>query len=172
MLDVQTNLDVISVNIWQILISLANLFLLFLIVKKFLYQPAKNILAKRQEELEVRYKAAEEAEAQAKAHQAKWEETVEGAQDRADEIILKATEQAKRRGEAIVTEAKTEAAGMIRQAEQVILQEQQKARDDVKREIVEVSGMLSEKMLEREIKLDDHRALIDAFIDEIGDKDE
>ena len=170
MLDVQTNLDVISVNIWQILISLANLFLLFLIVKKFLYQPAKNILAKRQEELEVHYKAAEEAEAQAKAHQAKWEETVEGAQDRADEIILKATEQAKRREEAILAEAKAQAEGMIRHAEQVISQETQKAKDTVKQEIVEVSGILTEKMLEREIKMDDHRALIDSFIEGIGDE--
>ena len=30
-------LDIISVNLWQMLASLANLVLLFLIVKKFLY---------------------------------------------------------------------------------------------------------------------------------------
>ena len=29
-------LDVVSVNLWQILISLANLIIIFLIVKKFL----------------------------------------------------------------------------------------------------------------------------------------
>ena len=37
MLQVQT-LDVISVNIWQILISLANLLLIFLILKKLLWR--------------------------------------------------------------------------------------------------------------------------------------
>ena len=40
------SLDVISVNIWQIVISLANLALLFLLLKKFLYQPVKRMLAK------------------------------------------------------------------------------------------------------------------------------
>ena len=44
-------LDVISVNIWQIVISLANLALLFLLLKKFLYQPVKRMLAKREEEM-------------------------------------------------------------------------------------------------------------------------
>ena len=42
------SLDVISVNIWQILASLANLVLLFLMVKKFLYKPVKKMLEQRQ----------------------------------------------------------------------------------------------------------------------------
>ena len=41
------NLDIISVNIWQILISLINLLLLFLIIKKFLYKPVKKFIAQR-----------------------------------------------------------------------------------------------------------------------------
>ena len=41
-------LDVVSVNIWQILISLANLVIIFLIVKKFLFAPVQRMLAERQ----------------------------------------------------------------------------------------------------------------------------
>ncbi|MBR0327339.1 MAG: hypothetical protein IIX09_06005, partial [Clostridia bacterium] len=59
-------LDVISVNLWQILASLGNLCLLFWIIKRFLYKPVKNILAKREGELEQQYVAAAEAEAEAK----------------------------------------------------------------------------------------------------------
>ena len=36
-------LDVISVNLWQILASLLNLLILFLIVKHFLYKPVKTL---------------------------------------------------------------------------------------------------------------------------------
>lgn len=166
------NLDIISVNLWQILISFANLIILFLIIKKFLYQPVKNILSKRQEELEVHYLTAEQAESDAEASRQKWENTLSGADAEADAILQKATEQAKRRGDTIVSDAKKQAEGMIRQAEQAVEQEKQKARDDMKREILEVSGMLSEKMLGREIKMQDHRTLIDTFIDEIGDGNE
>lgn len=42
----------------------------------------------------------------------------------------------------------------------------------MKKEIADVSTLLSEKLLEREIKPDDHRKLIDSFINEIGDGDD
>ena len=46
------SLDVISVNVWQILFSLANLLLLFILIKKLLFKPVKNVLDKRQESLD------------------------------------------------------------------------------------------------------------------------
>ena len=45
-------LEIISINIGQILISLCNLVLLFLALKKFLFQPVKKALAQRQEALD------------------------------------------------------------------------------------------------------------------------
>ena len=55
------NLDVISVNIWLIIISLCNLVILFLIIKKFLYKPVKKMLAERQNQLDKKYSDAEDA---------------------------------------------------------------------------------------------------------------
>jgi F-type H+-transporting ATPase subunit b len=49
------DLDIISVNIWHIFISLANLVILFLILKKLLFKPVKKIVDKRQKELEAEY---------------------------------------------------------------------------------------------------------------------
>ena len=54
-------LEIISVNLWQILISLANLTILFLLVKKFLYKPVKKVLAQRQSEIDSHYDAAKQA---------------------------------------------------------------------------------------------------------------
>ena len=48
-MNVQT-LDVISVNLWQIIISLCNLLIMFWILKKFLFRPVQNIIAQRQKE--------------------------------------------------------------------------------------------------------------------------
>lgn len=165
-------LDVISVNLWQILISLFNLVLLFLIVKKFLLKPVKKVLAERQSEIDGRYDVAEKAQAEANESRRHWEEKLSGADKEADDIIKKATEQAKFRGEAIVSEAEEKAEGIIRMAETEADLERKRAVDDIKREIVDVSGILAEKMLEREINKDDHRALIDSFIEKIGDGNE
>jgi F-type H+-transporting ATPase subunit b len=162
-------LDVISVNLWQILISLINLALLFLVIKKFLFQPVKNMLEKRQKELDAQYEAAATAQAQADESRRCWEETLSGARGEADAILQTATEQAKGRADKLIAEAKESADGIVRNARSEAELERQKAADGMKREIVAVSGALAEKMLEREINTDDHRALIDSFIKEMGD---
>ena len=60
MLAMQT-LDIVSVNLWLILISLANLVLIYLIVKKFLFKPVQRMLDQRQKEVDERYSAADDA---------------------------------------------------------------------------------------------------------------
>ena len=165
-------LDVISVNIWQILISLINLVLLFLILKKFLYKPVKKMLKKRQDELDAQYASAKKAEEEGEEYRKNWEEKLLTAQDQADSIIQEATETAKRHGERLVLEAQDKADSIVRIAQNEAELEKKKATDDIKREIVEVSGALTEKMLEREINKDDHHALIESFIDKIGEEDD
>lgn len=165
-------LDVISVNIWQILISLINLVLLFLIMKKFLFGPIKKIMEKRDNEINERYISAKEAEDTALESKKEWEEKLSGASKDADNILKNATEQAKYRGDVLISEAKEKAESIIRMAQNEAELERKKATDGIKREIVEVSGKLAEKMLEREINNDDHRGLIDSFIEEIGDNND
>lgn len=166
------SLAVISVNIWQILISLANLLILFLIIKKLLFKPVKRVLAKRQETLDESYRAAEEANTEAQKKRDELDEKLSDAQNRADEILKDATDNAKYRGEKIVEEAQERADTIIRVAQNEAELERKKASDSIKREIVNVSSALTEKMLEREINTEDHRALIDSFIEDIGDDNE
>lgn len=166
------SLEVISVNIWQILISLCNLLLLFLILKRFLYKPVKRVLAQRKAALDSQYAAAEEAERSAEASKQAWEEKMKSAQAEADHLLKKATATADRRSEQIVSDAKEKADGIVRQAEAQAALEHKKAEAGIKREIVDVSAVLTEKMLGREIKTEDHRAMIDSFIEGIGEDDD
>lgn len=163
------SLDIISVNLWQILISLANLILIFLIVKRFLFKPVKKLLAQRQAELDHQYAAASAAEQQAQEHKAAWEEKLQSANAEADAIIQDATHTAKYRAAQILEDANAKAEGIKQRAEAEAILTQKRAEEGIKREIVEVSSALAEKMLEREIDQEDHRALIGSFIDEIGE---
>ena len=165
-------LDVISVNIWQILISLLNVYILFLIVKLFLFKPVKAVLAERQRELDTQYAAAEDAEREALANRRAWETKMLGAKAEADAIVQSAADQAKYRGDALIAEAQLRADSIVRMAENEADLERKKAVEGVKREIIEVSGALTERMLEREINTEDHRNLIESFLEKIGDDNE
>lgn len=166
------SLDVISVNLWSILISLANLLLLFWIVKKFLYQPVKKMLNARKENIDGTYKRAEKAEEIALLHKKEYEVKLSGAKEEADEIIHSAVQNAKEREKDILTEAKSEADRILQRAEENAALELKKAENTIKDEIVEVSTLLSEKILKREISAEDHQSLIDDFINRIGENNE
>ena len=164
------NLDIISVNLWQILISLANLVILFLILKKFLYKPVTKMLEARRAKIDEQYSDAENAKNSAEAKDAELTERLAGAKAEAEGIVKEAADIAKARGDKIVEEARATADGIIRQAEEDAELERKRVGETIKEQIVDVSTALAEKMLEREVNADDHKALIDDFISKIGDE--
>ena len=164
------DLDIISINIWHIVISLANLVILFLILKKLLFKPVKKIVDKRQKELEAEYCKAEKIQAEADAIKAEWEGKMATAEAEADKIISDAVERADSRNEVMLYESREKADQIIRKAKADIERERKDARETIKKEIVDVSQALSEQIIGREINMDDHRDLIDRVIDRIGEQ--
>lgn len=163
------NLDVISINIWQILISLCNLLIIFLLFEKFLYARVRKFVDKRKANVDAQYERAQEAEDSALADKKAYEDKLGTVKAETDEMIRDATVRADRRSEKIISDAKEKADGMIRQAQSEIELEKKKAADDIRHEIADVSTLVAEKMLEREIDTDDQRKFIDSFIEGIGD---
>ena len=165
-------LGIISVNLWQILISLANLTILFLLLKKFLYKPVTKMLDERRSQIDKDYSDAAGAKQSAEAKDAELTERLAGAKAEAEAIVKEAADAAQVRSNKIVEEARITADGIIRQAEVDAQLERNRAQAAIKTQIIDVSTALSEKMLEREINADDHKALIDEFIDKIGEDDD
>ena len=162
------SLDIISVNLWQILISLANLLIIFLILKKFLYKPVKKVMDERRSAIDADYLEASAAKEQALLDKSAYEDKLLTAGNEADRIIKNAVETASAREKEMIDEAKAKAERIVKKAEADAILERKKAEADIRREIVEVSALVSEKMLKREMSDDDHKKLIDSFIEDIG----
>ena len=164
------SLEVISINVWDVLISMANLAILFLLIKKFLYKPVKKVIATRQAAIAKEYTEAEAARTSAENSREQYAQKLSGAQAEVDSMLEEATVNASRRGERIVADAQDKADGIIRQAQTEAEMEKKKAQATIRREITDVSAALTEKLLGREMSADDHRAMIDSFLDGIGDE--
>ena len=162
-------LDVISVNLWQMLISIANLLILFLILKHFLFRPVQRVLAARAEQVEKLYDDAGEAKEAAETARTEYNERLANAESEAEELLRRATQRANERSEEITREAKEEAEAMRRRAREEIAQEKKKAINDIKDDISGISMEIAERIVGREIKAEDHRRLVDSFIDELED---
>lgn len=166
------SLDVISINLWDILVSLANLVILFLLVKKFLYKPVKKMLEARQATIEGDYAKANEAKKQALADKLAYEEKLSEAKTEADGVIQSAVSIAKARENEILAEASEKADAILRKANDDAALELKKAEKSIKDEIVVVSTLLAEKLLERELNQKDNKELVDSFIAGIGENND
>ncbi len=165
-------LGVISVNIWNIIIALCNLLILTLIVKKFLFKPVKKVMDSRRAAIDADYAQAKAAREEAEENRLNYAAAMAAARQTSDQIIADASRTAEHRGNEIVAEAREKANDIRRQAEADARLEMKKAEDDMKREIADVSAQLTGKLLEREINAEDHRSLIDSFLQEIGHDDD
>jgi len=165
-------LDVISVNLWSTLLSLGNLLLIYWIVKKFLFKPIKKMLAERQKAVNGIYDKAEEARREAEENRTLYEAKLAHADEETASLLRTANERARRAEEEIVGEANRKAAATLKKADEDIALEKKRALNELKNEISGLSLDIAEKVIGREIKEDDHKALIDGFIDEIGETTE
>ena len=161
------SLEIISIQIVNILISLCNLVVLFLILKKFLYEPVRKMLAARQAAVDTQYAEAESARDDALALKDKWQNKMDAAESQAEVIVKKAVESANRQSTAIIDESREQAGRIVRQAKNDAALERSRVEAEIREQIADVSVALSEKMLGREINGEDHRVLIDAFLDEL-----
>ena len=162
-------LDVVSVNIWSILISLCNLLILFFIIKKFLYKPVRKMLAERQAAVDKVY--SDDALRSAEQDRLTYSQKLEQADSECDALLKSAKENADRRGSEIISDAQSQAADIMRRANAEIELEKQKAADGMRRRIAAISVNVAEKLLARSVDGSEHRRLIDSAIDEIGNED-
>ena len=164
-----SNLEIVSVNIWQILISLANLTILYLLLKKFLYKPVKAVLEGRKASIAKYYADAEEARNSANAARDEYAAKLSTAHATADGIIHDATVVANRRGEKIVADARVKAEEIVRQGELEASMEKKKAMETIRRDIADVSAAMTEQLLKREMNEGDHRNMIEEFLKGVGE---
>ena len=164
------SLDIISVNLWQILISLANLLIIYLILKKVLFAKVQGVMNARQSQVTEMYDAADKSRVDAESMKQEYEEKLAGARDEADKIVRNATQTAQRRGDQIVQEASSQASHLKQKAEEEIAQEKRRMLTDVRGEISDLAVSIASKVVEREIRKEDQDTFVDEFIKNVGDR--
>ena len=160
-------LELISINIWHIVATIGNLLILTWIIKKFLWDRVQAVLAERRGQVDTLYRDAEESRSEAEKSMQLYQSKLEQADEEADAIIRQATERADRLSDEIVADAEKKAADAIRKADADIELEKKKAMNELKDEISGISVQIAQSVVQREIKEEDHKELIDSFIENL-----
>lgn len=153
---------------WEIIVTICNTLITFLIVKKFLFGPVRKMMAAREEEVKSMYTTAQKAQTEAESLRSEYTERLAKAKDEAAEIVSSATRRATARGEEILRESSQQAANLMKKAENNIELERKRAMNEIKNEVANLSVMIASKVVERDIQQADHERFIEEFIDKVG----
>ena len=157
-------LELISINLIDMLITIGNLLVLTWVFKKLLWDRVQKVLAARREQVDGLYQEAEVAKEAALKDKTEYEAKLSQADAEAESILKKASVRAERRSDEIIENANRKAEETLKKADADIAQEKKKAMNDLKNEI---SVQIAETIVQREINEDDHRELIDSFIENL-----
>lgn len=152
-----------------VILALAVCFLFF-VLSYLLFNPARELLKKRQEKIRQDMDTAEKNKKDALAMKAEYTVKIENADKDVDNILSEGRKKALARENEIVNEAKTEAARMIERAEKEIQLEKSKVKDEVKQEMIGIAGVMAGKIIATSIDAKAQEKLIDEALNEMGDK--
>ena len=152
----------------NILWTLINLIIFFVLMKLFLFKPIKKTLDKRKELIEGQFKAAEDKEKKAGELQAEYQSQLSGVEDEKKATIA----EARNKGEydKIVARANDDAVKIKQDAKKASELESEKARLAVKQEIAELAMQAATKVVEKEVSPETNKMLYDQFLNESSDK--
>ena len=161
--------ELVGIVPWTFIAQICNLFLQVYLIKRFLFKPINNILAKRKEMADAQIQDAVKAREEAEAMKSQYEQDMIQAKNKANEIVVSAQKTATAQSEELLREASRQAAAMKNKVEADIEQEKRKAVNEIKDEIGGMAMEIAGKVIEREISEEDHAKLIDDFIANVGE---
>ena len=159
----------VGVNFFTMIFAWVNLIILYVFLKKLLFNPVKSMIDSRQKEIDDMYSDAESNRSDAEAMKTEYEGKLAKADAESEQILKDAVRRAQLREEEILKDADLKAARTLERAEEQIEKEKKQAINDVKNEISSIAVDIAAAVIERDVNAKDHEALIDEFISKIGE---
>ncbi len=144
-------------------------FVLFLALSYFLFNPARKMLTGRQEKIKQELETAANDLADANELKAQYEAKISEINKEAEEILSEARKKALANENRIIIEAKEEAARIMERAGVEAELEKKRVADEVKSEMISIASIMAGKVVSSAIDTTVHESLIQETLKEIGD---
>ena len=152
-----------------VLLAIA-VFVMFLFLSYMLFNPAREMLKKRQDKVKNDIDSAEKSREDAAKLKEEYENRLREIHKEEDAILSAARQKALENETKIIDQAKAEAANIIERANHQAELEMKKAQDEIKKEIITVASMVAGKAVSEKIDIEIQDSLIDDTLKEIGEK--
>ncbi len=154
---------------WTYFIQIINLLILYLVLRRYLYKPVNDFIARRREHTEGLLKEAQESFNRAKQLQEQAEAQLNEARREAQALIEQAVETKKAMAAEIAERARAEEAARRERLEQEMEEAKNRAIQELRQEIADLSVKVAEKILEQNLNPKAHVQLIESVLERMDD---
>ena len=151
---------------WSSVMILCNVFILYLILRKFFWEKIKKFMDDRAAAVQDAIDAAEAQNKRADEKMANYSKRIANVEEEGREIIKASKQQADAQAQIIIEEARKQASDIIAKAEKTIEQEKSQAMEEMRKEIASIAMLAAEQIVGREIDSVGQDAIIDQAIED------
>lgn len=154
---------------FNFLLTIVNLIVLFLLLRKFLIRPIMNIMEKREAMIADGLSNASLKQEQAKELKQQYEDALSGAKDESLRMIEQAKTEAKQEYERIVGDADIQAGKILKTARAAIELEREQTLREMKTEAAGLAMDAARKIVAEQCTKESSQAVYDQFLREAGE---
>lgn len=151
---------------WDIVWTIVNLLILFLLLKHFLFKPITKMMESRTAEIESNLKDAEDQKQKAAELTAQYEEKLQGAHAEAAQIVSEAKQRGQKEYDAILKSAAQDAQKEQERSRADLEREREEMLRGVQENVTELVLLTASKLSQKELDQESDRKLVDAFLAE------
>ena len=150
----------------DIIISIINITVLFILLRLILWKHVLRFLAERKKHVQKEMDDAENSRLEAEALHSKYEGLLGEIKERERDMIRESQTKANEESDRILKETRDKAREMIDDAEARIAEEKEKALEDAQFEVTQLATDMASRILGREVSVDDNVNAVDEFFRE------
>ncbi len=153
---------------WSYLMIIVNVIILYLIMKRFFFEKIRNFMQKRQDDIKDALDNADKVNADAESLKNDYEKKIASLEEEGRVIINNSKIKAEEKAREIITQAEQKADLMRKHAEIEMERQKRAAIEDMKDEIAALSILAAEKIIEKQLNIAEHQAVINKVLNEAG----
>ena len=151
------------------MLMIIAIFVLFLLLSYFLFNPARKMLQDRKDKIKNELDDAQSNMEHAARLKEEYEAKIRDIDKEAEEILSDARKRALENENAIIAKAKEEASRIMERTRTEAQLEKQKMADEVKREMIGIAAMMAGKAVAASMNAEIQDSLVNETLKEIGD---
>lgn len=154
----------------NLIFTVINLLVLYVLMKKFLFNKVNDVIAQRQQMIDEDYAAAEAARSQAEADREDYTQKLTAAEEEVDRMMKQGREQAHAEYNRIIAGAQAQAQKEIAKAQVAIGKQREDTMRSIKSEVGQLVAMAAGKIMEEGVPDEVGERLYEEMLAQAGER--